>query len=127
MTISIEATVPVLASLNLDESRDFYARYLGFEVLRQDADYLILARDSAELHFWRCTDPYLAENTSCYVRTRDCQALFDEFSRRGLPLQPPVVQPWGMKELYVIDTHGNVLKFGENASITSTLSEENCS
>jgi hypothetical protein len=26
-----------------------------------------------------------------------------------------VVQPWGMKELYVIDPHGNLLKFGEPA------------
>ncbi|MCQ4249270.1 VOC family protein [Pseudomonas stutzeri] len=127
MTTSIEATVPVLASLGLDESRDFYVSRLGFRVLRQDADYLMLARDGAELHFWLCADRHVAENTSCYVRTGDCQALFDEFSRRGLALQPPVLRPWGMKELYVIDPHGNLLKFGEHASITSTSSEENCS
>ena len=127
MTTSIEATVPVLASLDLDESRDFYVSRLGFRVLRQDADYLMLARDGAELHFWLCADRHVAENTSCYVRTGDCQALFDEFSRRGLALQPPVLRPWGMKELYVIDSHGNLLKFGEHASITSTSSEENCS
>lgn len=127
MTTSIEATVPVLASLDLDESRDFYVSRLGFRVLRQDADYLMLARDGAELHFWLCADRHVAENTSCYVRTGDCQALFDEFSRRGLALQPPVLRSWGMKELYVIDPHGNLLKFGEHASITSTSSEENCS
>lgn len=127
MTTSIEATVPVLASLDLDESRDFYVSRLGFRVLRQDADYLMLARGGAELHFWLCADRHVAENTSCYVRTGDCQALFDEFSRRGLALQPPVLRPWGMKELYVIDSHGNLLKFGEHASITSTSSEENCS
>ena len=127
MTTSIEATVPVLASLDLDESRDFYMSHLGFRLLRQDADYLMLARDGAELHFWLCADRHVAENTSCYVRTGDCQALFDEFSRRGLALQPPVLRPWGMKELYVIDPHGNLLKFGEHASITSTSSEENCS
>ncbi|EQM73771.1 bleomycin resistance protein [Stutzerimonas stutzeri] len=127
MTTSIEATVPVLASLDLDESRDFYVSRLGFRVLRQDADYLMLARDGAELHFWLCADRHVAENTSCYVRTGDCQALFDEFSRRGLALQPPVLRPWGMKELYVIDPHGNLLKCGEHASITSTSSEENCS
>lgn len=127
MTTSIEATVPVLASLDLDESRDFYVSHLGFRLLRQDADYLMLARDGAELHFWLCADRHVAENTSCYVRTDDCQALFDEFSRRGLALQPPVLRPWGMKELYVIDPHGNLLKFGEHASITSTSSEENCS
>ncbi len=127
MTTMIEATVPVLASLDLDESRDFYLARLGFKLLRQQADYLILARDGAELHFWRCTERKVAENTSCYVRTGDCQALFAEFTRRGLLLQPPVPCRWGMTELYVIDPHGNLLKFGEIASKPTPSREEHCS
>ena len=116
MSALIQATVPVLASLDLDESRVFYTTFLGFRVLLQAADYLIMERDGAELHFWLCAERHLAENTSCYVRTGDCQALYDEFSQRGLLLQPPALRPWGMKELYVIDTHGNLLKFGEQQS-----------
>mgnify|MGYP000364898298 CR=1 FL=1 len=34
---------------------------------------------------------------------------------RSLQPAPPVVQPWGMKEMFVIDPHGNLLKFGEPA------------
>lgn len=113
MSSLIQATIPVLASLDLDQSRAFYGQYLGFELRLQVADYLILARDGAELHFWLCTDRHLAEHTSCYVRSADTQALHRDFASRGLALEPPAVRAWGMKELYVIDCHGNLLKFGE--------------
>lgn len=127
MSALIQATVPVLASLNLDESRDFYKTFLGFHALLQAPDYLIVERDGAQLHFWLCPERHVAENTSCYVRTGDCQALYQEFSQRGLELQAPVLQPWGMKELYVIDAHGNLLKFGEQQAVSHpSLAEENC-
>lgn len=113
---SISATVPVLASLDLAQSVAFYTGYLGFRMLLQAADYLILERDGAELHFWACAERHLAENTSCYVRTDDCQALYNEFCGRGLALQPPVLRPWGMIELSVTDPHGNLLKFGEQTA-----------
>ncbi|UUZ67018.1 hypothetical protein LP416_18745 [Polaromonas sp. P2-4] len=58
---------------------------------------------------------HIAENTSCYVRTGNTQALYEEFKGRGVDVKPPEIRPWGMKELYVIDPHGNLLKFGELA------------
>ncbi|PTR10632.1 hypothetical protein C8R32_101162 [Nitrosospira sp. Nsp5] len=115
MTHLIQSTVPVLASLDIDETIAFYTKRLGFiEALRMD-EYAIVSRDGAEIHFWLCSDRHIAENTSCYVRVADTDRLFQDFSARGLALRPPVVRPWGMKELYVIDTHGNLLKFGERA------------
>ena len=110
----VQATVPVLASLDLAETQRFYTRHLGFDPLLEMDNYLILQRDGCELHFWPCTERQIAENTSCYVRA-DTEALHADFTARGLQLAPPVVQPWGMKEMYVIDPHGNLLKFGEPA------------
>ncbi|SFW25868.1 VOC family protein [Nitrosovibrio sp. Nv17] len=111
----IQSTVPVLASLDIAETLDFYTGHLGFgEALRME-DYAIVRRDGAEIHFWRCNERRIAEHTSCYVRTGDTDSLFQEFTARGLKLRPPVVRAWGMKELYVIDCHGNLLKFGEHA------------
>ena len=49
----IHATVPVLASLDLAESRQFYTERLGFDCLHASADYLMLRRDGCELHLWR--------------------------------------------------------------------------
>jgi catechol 2,3-dioxygenase-like lactoylglutathione lyase family enzyme len=112
-TARIKSTVPVLASLDLKETLDFYTVRLGFEVRGQFEDHAIVSRDDAEIHFWKCKDRHIAENTSCYVRTSGIQVLYEEFTRRGLIVKQPVIQPWGMKELYVIDPHGNLLKFGE--------------
>lgn len=110
----ILATVPVLASLHLAETRQFYVERLGFTVLLEMDNYLILQRDGCELHFWHCTERHIAENTSCYVRA-DTGLLHADFTARGLQLASPTVQPWGMKEMFVIDPHGNLLKFGEPA------------
>jgi len=111
----IQSTVPVLPSLNLHETLAFYVGKLGFVSLMDRQDYAIVGRDGAEIHFYPCEDRHIAENTSCYVRTGDTQALYEEFQGRAVELKPPEIRPWGMKELYVIDPHGNLLKFGEPA------------
>jgi uncharacterized glyoxalase superfamily protein PhnB len=113
MTTQIKSTIPVLASLNLSESVSFYTDRLGFTKISQYDDYAIVARDGAEIHFWPCPDRNIADNTSCYIRVTDTQRLFEEFTEKGAPVNQPTVRPWGMKELYVIDPHGNLLKFGE--------------
>ena len=111
----IQSTIPVLASLDLHETVRFYTEQLGFSTQLQLDDYVIVSREGAELHFWRCNERHIAENTSCYVRVANVQALYKEFKSRNLDVQPPEIRPWGMKELYVIDPHGNLLKFGEMA------------
>ncbi len=115
MNAFIQSTVPVLASLNLDETVAFYTERLGFAKQLQTDNYAILGRDGAEIHFWLCKERHIAENTSCYVRVTNTHALYEEFKSQGLAVQPPEVRPWGMTELYVIDPHGNLLKFGESA------------
>ena len=110
----LSASVPILASLNLDETTAFYQQRLGFEPRLRTDDYLIVERDSCEIHFWCCTERHIAENTSCYLRG-DTRSLHADFAHRGLALAPPVERPWGMREFYVIDPHGNLLKIGEPA------------
>ncbi len=40
-------------------------------------------------------------------------ALYEEYSRNHVPrLSAFEVRPWNMKEFYVHDPHGNLLKFG---------------
>ena len=45
----------------------------------------------------------------------DTAALHADFAQRGLQVAPPLLRDWGMREFYVIDPHGNLLKFGEPA------------
>jgi hypothetical protein len=113
-TIDPARCIPVLASLNIDESHDFYVNQLGFaETVYRDHDYLILRRGEMELHFWLAKDRIHPENTSCYIRGGQIVALYDEFKSRRVPkLSDFAVRPWNMKEFYVHDPHGNLLRFG---------------
>ena len=108
----LKSSGPILASLVLQETVDFYTRKLGFvEQLRAD-DYLILTRDGVALHFTLCHEAHIARNTSCYIYA-DVVSLYLELRERGVVVSPPSEREWGMRELYVIDTHGNLLRFGE--------------
>lgn len=106
--------MPILPSLDLDETLAFYRDRLGFpQVIHHDTDYLILRRDHMELHFWLTDDPYVCERSAVYFRGGAIDALYDEFRDREVEkLSHFSVRPWNMKEFYVWDPHGNLLKFG---------------
>ena len=101
-------SIPVLPSPDIAATRDFYCDELGFGI-----DYLIVRRGEIEIHFWKSDDRTLPEVSSCYIRGGEVPALHAEFSARGVEkLSPFTVRPWNMKEFYVRDPHGNLLKFG---------------
>ncbi|MGD9805757.1 MAG: bleomycin resistance protein [Hyphomicrobiaceae bacterium] len=106
-------SIPVLASLDIGETATFYLDKLGFAEIYRDDNYFIARRDRMELHFWRTDNRAFPENTSCYIRGGQIEALYAEFRRAGLPrLSTFEVRPWNMKEFYIHDPHGNLLRFG---------------
>lgn len=106
--------IPVLASLDIAETQEYYAEQLGFrDVVYRDDNYLIVRRQEMELHFWLASDRIHPENTSCYIRGGQVSALYSEFKARGVKkLSDYSVRPWNMKEFYIHDPHGNLLRFG---------------
>ncbi len=106
--------LPVLPSLNLNETLDFYRDKLGFAaIIHQDESYLILRREEMELHFWLTNDRNLCENTSIYLRGGGIGELHREFSANSVPrISELAVRPWNMEEFYIHDPHGNLLRFG---------------
>ncbi|QRM56466.1 VOC family protein [Sinorhizobium sp. BG8] len=106
--------LPVLPSLDLQETQAFYCSKLGFTATVYEAhDYLILRRDGIELHFWLTDNRSLCENTSVYLRGGGIVDLHREFSARGVErLSELSIRPWNMEEFYVHDPHGNLLRFG---------------
>ena len=109
---TFDRAIPVLASLEIAASLDFF-RKLGFEAHDfGDYNYGIAVREHIEIHFSLCTDTYIAENTSCYIRVNDIQALRAEFVK-SLEVGEVVETPWGMDELYVYDPGGGLVKFGQ--------------
>ena len=111
-TSLFDRAMPVLASLDIGASLDFF-RKLGFETRDfGDSNYGIAIREHIEIHFWHCADRHIAENTSCYVRVNDIHALRSDLAGR-IDVGEVVETPWGMDELYVQDPSGNLVKFGQ--------------
>jgi hypothetical protein len=113
MTFDPARSIPILASLDIGETSDFYVGRLGFTENLRTPDYLIVKRDEMEIHFWRCDNRIFPEHTACYVRGGQVSALHAEFKARGVPqLSDFFVRPWNMKEFTIFDPHGNLLRFG---------------
>jgi catechol 2,3-dioxygenase-like lactoylglutathione lyase family enzyme len=111
----LQSTIPVLPSLNLDETIAFYSK-IGFRVWsRHEGDYAILAWETRELHFFLMGQLQPAESFfGCYWRVEDAEGLHAEYTALGLPnLHPIEEKPWGMKEFAFIDPHGNLIRIGQ--------------
>lgn len=110
----ITVTIPCLPSLNLDETQAFYQQ-LGFSLGgRFDEEYMILHRDHVQIHFWPCDNEEVAQNSGCYIRTPDVKSLHAEFAACGVERLTDVeLKPWKMLEFQLVDSSGNLLRFGQ--------------
>ena len=111
----LQSTIPVLPSLDLDETVAFYAR-LGFKLWsRHEGDYAILGRETQELHFFLMANLVPSESFfGCYWRVENAAELHQDYTAMGLPnLHPMEDKPWGMKEFAIIDPHGNLIRIGQ--------------
>lgn len=110
-------TIPILASRDISETVDFYRR-LGFDVVNLydqfGPAYLLLRRDDVELHFVHTPDVRPDESSGgCYLRLADAQAVYDDWEPLQLPeVHAPQDTPWGMREFFVVDPSGNLLRIG---------------
>lgn len=122
--------IPTLPSRDLVETVSFYQK-LGFESrsVQDYADiYVILQRGSLELHFFKMAEIVPAESYGgCYLRVDSVEALVEEFQqlvlpREGIPrLGALEDKPWGMREFYLVDPSGNLLRIGQDMARTGAL------
>ena len=107
-------TIPLLPTLDIETTKTVYHTQLGFRTDHYvEENYLIATRDRMEIHFWLTDDVDLPKVSSLYIRGGQIVALYEEFKARGVErLSEFELRPWNMKEFYVWDPHGNLLKFG---------------
>ncbi len=119
----LQRSIPILPSRDLRETLAFYER-LGFEnrgAPPEEWDYLIVGRDSADLHFYSAPDiDPLTTAASCYVFVDDADALYAEWEGIGVPydratgsrLVAPTDTDYRIRELALVDPSGNLVRIG---------------
>ena len=120
MSKSVEFVIatPVLASLNIERSVEFFCSKLGFAKIHADqGTYGIVSSGSVSIHFWACTDRRIAEATGCRVGVQGIEGLFAKCVSYGIvhPNAPLARAPWGNQEFGILDPDGNLITFYEPA------------
>lgn len=110
------SATPVLASLDIRRSVDFFADKLGFSPVHvEPGAYGVVRRGVVQIHFWACDDRKIAEATGCRVRVAGVRPLYERCLREGIvhPNAPLAARPWGTMEFGVLDPDGNLVTFYE--------------
>src|ERR1700743_1084079 len=101
----INSAVPILASLNEEETVAFYTEKLGFTFHSSWDGYLIFSKDGVDVHLWPCKDPEIAKNTGCYLNVTGVDELYAQYKEHGIihPEGELQVMPWEMKQFTIVD------------------------
>ncbi len=114
----MKGAVPILRSFDEGHARDFYLRYLGFELFFEHRFakgmplYMGVRREGCELHISEHHGDSVP-GVRIRIEVDDVDALVAELDTRGHPRMKPAAQdqPWGNREVTLTDPFGNRLTF----------------
>lgn len=112
---------PKLPMREKSKTQDFYLKLLGFKELGDYGDYLIVAKDYAQIHFFEFKEMDPKKDAGqVYIRTDDIERLYQSIMiDKTIGIHPAghlAVKPWGQKEFSIVDPDNNLLTFGQNTS-----------
>lgn len=115
----LTAIIPKLPMRNKRITRDFYVHQLGFAAFGSTdfEGYLMLERDSVQLHFFEFKTLNPKENYGqVYIRTNAIDELYQSLLKKNIAIHPNGKlerKPWGQKEFSLLDPDTNLLTFGQ--------------
>lgn len=109
----VQSIVAQLPSLDFTTSKHFYVETLDCILVEEFDDLLIFLMDDIEFHLWKCDDKVIPENSSIYLHVNQVDLLFEYYQKRLFGKIEISDRLWGMREFYIIDPSGNLLKFGQ--------------
>ena len=118
--MEFQSLCPIFPAKDLKETQAFYEA-IGFRTadLFEDFGYLIMYRDTAEIHFWHAGD--LDPNTSNhagYLRLPEVDSLSAHLATLDLPDEgiprwsAAHDTPWNMRETVWVDPNGTLIRAG---------------
>ena len=113
---------PQFFTTDMKTTLAFYEEKLGFKCVgtwQDPPEYAIVERDGHKIHFRRAEpltpnpDKYADELLDAYLFIEDADALFREYSARGVEFTRTISNtPWNSREFAVKDCDGRLLAFG---------------
>lgn len=132
MPIEVRGLCPLLQVYDMPSSVRFYRDQLGFEVISTSPNlggdgrfhWCLLRLSGSELMLNTAyefdeerpvpPDPARVtahQDTCIYFGAPNVDAVYEELRAKGLPIAPPKIAPYGMKQLYLRDPDGYGLCF----------------
>lgn len=112
--------IPKLPMRDKKATLDYYIRQLGFSVIDDYGDYLLVEKDQIEIHFFAFKDLVPEENYGqVYIQTHEIHQIYQKFVDDGVAIHPNAplqTKPWGQIEFSLLDPDHNLLTFGQSLS-----------
>jgi len=113
----LQIAIPKLPMRNKALTISYYVDQLGFSLINDYGDYLLLEKDQIELHFFAHPDIIPEENDGqVYCRVSDINAWYQELLDKQVAIHPNGKledKPWKQREFSLLDPDNNLLTFGE--------------
>ena len=116
---------PFIKCSDITESLRFYTNLLDFKVVQAPdpeafmSMYARLEREESVVHLSQHAGDGVFGSV-IYIQVKNIDEIYNQFLVDGLKMQEtsgitmqPVQQTWGMKEFYVADPDGNIIRFGQ--------------
>ena len=108
---------PKLPMRDKNITKAYYLQQLGFKEINDYGDYLILAKDQIEIHFFLFKELNPKDNYGqVYIRTNDIENFYQSLLINKTTIHPNGAlenKPWGQKEFALLDPDNNLLSFGQ--------------
>ncbi len=109
---------PKLPMRDIARTKDFYLNNLGFKELGDYRHYLMVGKDTIEIHFFEFKELDPKENYGqVYIRTENIDKLYQSLIDNKTIIHPNghlQTKPWGQKEFALLDPDNNLLTFGQS-------------
>lgn len=109
----------MLAVADMDETLAFYTTVLGFTVTMQSAEYSIVDRDGATIHFMKAADESVMTavrgHTEIYIEVDDIHAMYAHARSCKIPgrLTEIKMRDYGMTEFHIDDPNECLVFVGQ--------------
>ena len=109
--------VPKLPMRDQLQTKEYYITQLGFELIGDYGNYIMLKKEGIEIHFFEFKDLNPKENYGqVYIRLNSIDEFYKELLGKNITIHPNSsleIKPWGQKEFALLDPDNNLLTFGQ--------------